>query len=143
MSKTAETQQSPKINTKTVRKIIDQLKQQSAESQNLFSTFKLLQAEVVKFKPDQDSQKCLLLTLPFPFVASQKQTIPKIINQVQKQTKLNTFVVSKKTMISKRSGYKQKIPVSRTLNAVHDRTLEELLFPANIVGKRVRFNLKG
>merc|ERR1712243_54488 len=36
---------------------------------------------------------------------------------------------------------KQKRPRSRTLTAVHDNILEDLVYPAEIVGKRIRVKL--
>lgn len=38
---------------------------------------------------------------------------------------------------------KQKRPRSRTLTAVYDNILEDLVFPAEIVGKRIRVKLDG
>lgn len=38
---------------------------------------------------------------------------------------------------------KQKRPRSRTLTAVYDGILEDLVFPAEIVGKRIRVKLDG
>jgi small subunit ribosomal protein S7e len=38
---------------------------------------------------------------------------------------------------------KQKRPRSRTLTAVYDNILEDLVFPAEIIGKRIRVKLDG
>ncbi|CAO2599874.1 40S ribosomal protein S7 [Lemmus lemmus] len=42
-----------------------------------------------------------------------------------------------------RTKNKQKRPRSRTLTAVHDALLEDLVFPSEIVGKRIRVKLGG
>lgn len=42
-----------------------------------------------------------------------------------------------------RTKNKQKRPRSRTLTAVYDAILEDLVFPAEIVGKRIRIKLDG
>uniref|UniRef100_A0A2K6SST3 40S ribosomal protein S7 n=1 Tax=Saimiri boliviensis boliviensis TaxID=39432 RepID=A0A2K6SST3_SAIBB len=42
-----------------------------------------------------------------------------------------------------RTKNKQKCPRSRTLTAVHNAILEDLVFPSEIVGKRIRVKLDG
>merc|ERR1719192_2277294 len=42
-----------------------------------------------------------------------------------------------------RTKNKQRRPRSRTLTAVHDCILEDLVFPSEIVGKRIRVKLDG
>merc|ERR1711890_19438 len=43
----------------------------------------------------------------------------------------------------KTNKLKQKRPRSRTLQAVHNNILDDLVYPAEIVGKRIRIRLDG
>jgi len=53
------------------------------------------------------------------------------------------LVLAQRTMIHKQSDYNQKIPNSRTLTAVYDSILDDLIMPAEVIGKRIRVSSNG
>jgi small subunit ribosomal protein S7e len=48
-----------------------------------------------------------------------------------------------KPTLKNRMASKQKRPRSRTLTALHEATLNDLFYPAEIIGKRIRVKLDG
>jgi small subunit ribosomal protein S7e len=55
------------------------------------------------------------------------------------------FVAQRRVLPKPKKGTKstQKRPRSRTLTAVHEKILEDLVFPSEIVGKRTRVGVDG
>jgi small subunit ribosomal protein S7e len=53
------------------------------------------------------------------------------------------FVATRRIMRPPKKGAAATRPRSRTLTSVHEAILEDLVYPAEIVGKRVRFRLDG
>ncbi len=93
--------------------------------------------------PDKKSVHALVIYLPFTFVQNHRALVAKIVNEIQKKKNRHAFVLAKRTIINKKSDFKQIIPQSRTLTAVYDSLLEDLIFPANVIGKRFRYRLNG
>lgn len=71
-------------------------------------------------------------------------TLPSLTRELEKKLsdKFVVFVAQRRVLPkeSRKSGSKlgQKRPRSRTLTAVHEKTLEDLVFPSEITGKRIR-----
>jgi small subunit ribosomal protein S7e len=92
---------------------------------------------------DKKNVSALIVYLPYTFVQNNRGLVTKIVNEVQKRKNKHAFVVAKRTVINKKADFKQMIPRNRTMTAVYDALLEDLIFPANIIGRRYRYRLNG
>merc|ERR1712139_366001 len=77
-------------------------------------------------------KKAITITVPYRLLKAYHK------NQVQQR-----LVRELEKTIRKAKGSAQRRPRSRTLTAVHDAILEDLVYPTEIVGKRVRVRLDG
>ena len=91
----------------------------------------------------KNTGKALLVYLPHPFYVHQPQAVLRLMIEIKKKKGVEVFMTAKRTVVHPRSGYKQKIPRSRTLTAVYEAFLDDLIAPANILGKRIRHRLGG
>jgi len=93
--------------------------------------------------PDKKAVNALIIYLPFTFVQNNRSLVTKIVNEIQKRKNRHAFVLAKRTVINKKSDFKQMIPRNRTMTSVYDSMLEDLIFPANVIGRRYRYRLNG
>ena len=92
---------------------------------------------------DKKTVHALVVYLPFVFVQNNRALVTKIVNEIQKKKNRHAFVLAKRTIVNKKADFKQMIPRNRTLTAVFDALLEDLIFPANVIGRRWRYRLNG
>ena len=85
----------------------------------------------------------LVFYLPYVWMRENRALLVKIVNEIQDKRKQFVFPIAKRTIINKKSDFKQKIPRSRTLTSVYDSILEDLIFPAYITGRRMRYRSNG
>lgn len=92
---------------------------------------------------DKKATTAVVVYLPYIFIRDHKNLVPKIVNEIQKRRSQHAFVVSKRTVINKKGAFNQRIPRNRTMTSVYDSILEDLITPAYIIGKRIRYRLNG
>ncbi|XP_034132357.1 40S ribosomal protein S7-like [Drosophila guanche] len=95
------------------------------------------------------SKKAVIIYVPIPQQkVFQKSQIILVRELEKKFSGKHVVVIGERKILPKptrkaRNPLKQKRPRSRTLTAVYDAILEDLVFPAEIVGKRIRVKLDG
>jgi len=94
-------------------------------------------------------KKAVIMFVPVPQLRSFQKIQSRLVRELEKKFSGKQFVVVAQRQIlpkptrKTRSNLKQKRPRSRTLTAVHEATLNDLVFPAEIVGKRTRVKQDG
>ncbi|KAF8781933.1 40S ribosomal protein S7-like [Argiope bruennichi] len=98
---------------------------------------------------DVDGKKALVISVPVPQLKSFQKIQARLVRELEKKfSGKHVVFIARRTILPKptrkmKVKNKQKRPRSRTLTAVHDAILEDLVFPAEIVGKRIRVRLDG
>merc|ERR1712243_257865 len=92
------------------------------------------------------NRKCILIFVPVPLLRSFNKIQVRLVRELEKKFsgKLVLIVAQRRILpkpTRKTRNQKQMRPRSRTLTAVHDSILEDLVFPSEIVGKRTRVKL--
>merc|ERR1711951_81900 len=89
-------------------------------------------------------RKAIVIFVPFPQLKPWQKIQQKVIRELEKKfSGKHVVILAQRRILPKptRKTKKQKRPYSRTLTSVHNSILEDLCFPAEIVGKRTRVRL--
>ncbi|KAK7100229.1 small ribosomal subunit protein eS7-like [Littorina saxatilis] len=98
---------------------------------------------------DVQGKKAIIILVPVPQLRAYQKIQTRLVRELEKKFsgKHVVFIAQRRILpkptIKSRKKNKQKRPRSRTLTMVHDNILEDLCFPAEIVGKRIRIKLDG
>ena len=89
--------------------------------------------------------KIYLVYFPYSAQKTLQKNHKKIVPELEKKLRGSVLTVLKRTILSKwiKANRSQTRPRSRTLTAVYDSVLDDLVQPANIIGKRIRHRLDG
>ncbi|CAJ0566050.1 unnamed protein product, partial [Mesorhabditis spiculigera] len=99
---------------------------------------------------DHGNKKIVVVYVPFPQLKLFNKIQVQLIRELEKKLggKHVVFIAKRRILPkpqrgNKRIPEKQKRPRSRTLTSVHEAILEDICFPAEIVGKRIRVKSDG
>jgi small subunit ribosomal protein S7e len=98
---------------------------------------------------DVQNKKAIVISVPVPQLRSYQKIQPRLVRELEKKfSGKHVIFIAQRRILAKptrktRRKNKQKRPRSRTLTAVHDAILDDLCFPSEIVGKRIRVKLDG
>ena len=93
-------------------------------------------------------RKSITIFVPFRQLKDFHKIQPRLVRELEKKfSGRHVVIVGQRTILPKsvNRGAAQKGPRSRsrTLTAVHDAILEDVVFPTEIVGKRIRYKVDG
>lgn len=93
-------------------------------------------------------KKAIIVFIPFPLLKNSHKVHARLVRELEKKfSGRHIIFVGKRTILppaAKRSGaVKGPIPRSRTLTAVHEAILDDVVYPTEIVGKRARYATDG
>ncbi len=93
-------------------------------------------------------KKAIVIFVPVPQQKAFQKIQTRLVRELEKKFsgKHVVFIAQRRILAKptrKVNKQKQKRPRSRTLIAVHSAILDDLVYPAEIVGKRIRFRLDG
>uniref|UniRef100_A0A8C4QN70 40S ribosomal protein S7 n=1 Tax=Eptatretus burgeri TaxID=7764 RepID=A0A8C4QN70_EPTBU len=92
-------------------------------------------------------RKAILIFVPVPQLKAFQKIQVRLVRELEKKfSGKHVVFIAQRRILPKptrksRQQNLQKRPMSRTLTSVHDCILEDLVFPSEIVGKRIRIKL--
>eukprot|EP00976_Prorocentrum_cordatum_P017442 350862-Prorocentrum_minimum.AAC.7 len=90
-------------------------------------------------------RKAVVITIPFRLLKQFHKIQQRLVRELEKKfSGKDVVLVANRRILPKPSNNMDSArPRSRTLNAVHESILEDLVYPTEIVGKRTRFRADG
>jgi len=108
--------------------------------------FRFAGAKEIECTGGKTNKNAIIIFVPYVVHQESKSFIPKLIRELEKKfQKKHIVVVANRTIMDKNFRRKgiQVRPRSRTLTAVHESILEDVVYPSEIIGKRTRISTDG
>ena len=92
-------------------------------------------------------KKAIIIFVPVPLLKQCHKIQSRLVRELEKKfSDRHVLVVAQRRILPKPgrlSRVKQLRPRSRTLNMVHEKLLEDMVYPTEIVGKRTKVRTDG
>jgi len=90
-------------------------------------------------------RKAVVIYVPYRLRKAYRKVHLRLVRELEKKFSGKDVVVvaTRRTVRPPKKGSAVQRPRSRTLTSVHDAILEDLVYPAEIVGKRTRYRIDG
>ncbi|CAD7957898.1 unnamed protein product [Amoebophrya sp. A25] len=108
--------------------------------------FRFAGAKEIEITGGKVNKNGIIMFVPYVVYMDARKFIPKLIRELEKKFQKKTItIVANRTIMDKNFRRKgiQVRPRSRTLTAVHESILEDVVYPSEIVGKRTRISADG
>ncbi|KAH0854515.1 hypothetical protein HID58_069171 [Brassica napus] len=91
------------------------------------------------------NRKAIVIYVPFRLRKAFRKIHPRLVRELEKKFsgKDVIFVATRRIMRPPKKGSAVQRPRNRTLTSVHEAMLEDVAYPAEIVGKRTRYRVDG
>lgn len=91
------------------------------------------------------SRKAILIQVPYRLLKSFHKVQQRLVRELEKKFSGRDVVIVgvRRILPPPKKGRRVQRPRTRTLTSVHEAWLEDLVYPTEIVGKRMRYRLDG
>ncbi|KAL5711216.1 Protein component of the small (40S) ribosomal subunit [Ranunculus cassubicifolius] len=91
------------------------------------------------------NRKAVVIHVPYRLRKAFRKIHVKLVRELEKKFsgKDVIFITTRRILKPPKKGSAVQRPRSRTLTSVHEAMLEDVVFPAEIVGKRIKYRLDG
>merc|ERR1711879_375163 len=90
-------------------------------------------------------KSAIVVVIPFRLLNNFRRIQTRLVHELEKKFAKNVVIIAQRRILQKPGRNnrvkRQKRPMSRTLTSVHNAILDELVFPAEITGKRLRYKI--
>lgn len=129
--------------TDIAKNVISYVEKLKANEKELTSEFQSLKVEnVAEVKLAEDKDTCYLIHISAQDEKSLRKINALLVKKMEEHLAKPVVIIPAKKQINGKDYARyisKRVPRDRTLTAVYDSYLDDLLFPATIIGKRIRY----